>query len=114
MEWEGVDLSTRRLFAAPFGGPIAVVRDESRLVAVRPGGAAGGGGAAGAGSGLVVRIFSAAGREQGSFVWDGGRVATMGWTRQQELLLLDEGGQARALVALEAFGGVSGFKEFRV
>lgn len=73
-----------RLAIAPCGGPIAAVRDESKLVALGPGGGAGR---------LVVRLFSASGGELGSVLWERGRLALLGWTPRMQLLLLDDTGK---------------------
>jgi hypothetical protein len=42
-----------------------------------------------------MRLFSPAGRETGTFLWDKGPVAGWGWTAQQELLLVTKDGQVR-------------------
>jgi hypothetical protein len=73
--------------AAPFGGPIAMVRDERVMVPV-----------VGAGpTRPVVRIFSAAGAELGSFLWERGRLAGWGWSDAQELVLVEPTGKVGAL-----------------
>lgn len=79
----------RRLCAAPFGGPMAIMRDEAALVVVRSGAPSGGR--------PVVRIFSAAGTLLGSLLWDGGRLAGWGWSNDLELMMVDVGGKVCAL-----------------
>lgn len=81
MMWQEMNLEEKRLCCAPFGGPIAAVRDERRMQVVtrstaRP----------------VVRIFSAAGSERGSFLWTGGALSALGWSSQEELLLVEDNG----------------------
>lgn len=71
-----------RVAAAPFGGPVAVVRDEESLVVIR-GGSTGGR--------PLVRIFSASGQLQGSFLWEGGRLLSWGWSNELELVMVDVG-----------------------
>lgn len=77
--------ATHRVAAAPFGGPVAVVRDEGSLVVIHGSGATGGR--------PLVRIFSASGQLQGSFLWEGGRLLAWGWSDQLELVMVDEGGK---------------------
>jgi hypothetical protein len=38
-----------------------------------------------------VRIFSASGQLQGSFLWEGGRLLAWGWSNELELVLVDVG-----------------------
>ena len=78
-------LCERRVAAAPFGGPIAVTRAEGLLLEVSSSGSVGGG--------SVVQIYSAAGKLQGAAVWGGGRVAGMGWTEGEELMVMDDCGK---------------------
>jgi hypothetical protein len=66
--------------AAPFGGPIAVVRDEEALVEVR-GGVAGGR--------PLVRLFTSSGQLTGSFLWEGSRLVAWGWTNELQLVMVD-------------------------
>lgn len=82
LTWEDVDLDTHKVAAAPFGGPVAVVRDEESLVVIR-GGSTGGR--------PLVRIFSASGQLQGSFLWEGGRLLSWGWSNELELVMVDVG-----------------------
>ncbi len=71
-----------RLCCAPFGGPIAAMRDDSKMVVV----------AAGASTRPVVRLFSAAGAELGSFLWERGPIAGWGWSDQQVGVWLEPDG----------------------
>ena len=73
-----------RVACARYGGPIAMVRDDRKLVVVT--------------GGLtkpVVRIFTAAGAPLAAFVWDAGRVAAMGWTSEEDLLMVEDNGEVR-------------------
>ncbi|WIA22377.1 hypothetical protein OEZ85_004684 [Tetradesmus obliquus] len=82
--WQDVDLDVQRVAAAPFGGPLALMRDESALTVVRSGAP---------GGRPVVRIFSCAGQLLGSFLWEGGKLAGWGWSSELELLLVDAAGK---------------------
>lgn len=76
----------RRVAAAPFGGPVAVVRDEEALVVVRGGAPAGR---------PLVRVFTCAGALLGSFLWEGGRLVCWGWSSELELVMVDAGAKVR-------------------
>ena len=43
----------------------------------------------------LVRIFSASGQLQGSFLWEGGRLLAWGWSNELELVMVDVGGKVR-------------------
>jgi hypothetical protein len=61
-----------------------MVRDDRKLVVVT--------------GGLtkpVVRIFTAAGAPLAAFVWDAGRVVAMGWTSEEDLLMVEDNGEVR-------------------
>lgn len=75
-----------RVAAAPFGGPVAVVRDEQSLVVIRSGAT---------GGRPLVRIFSASGQLQGSFLWEGARLLAWGWSNELELVMVDVAGKVR-------------------
>lgn len=59
-----------------------MVRDDRKLVVVQ-----------GAMTKPVVRIFTAAGEALAAFVWDHGRIAGMGWSNQEDLLIVDDHGE---------------------
>lgn len=40
-------------------------------------------------------MFTAAGERLGAFAWDGGPIVELAWTEEQDLMLLDSGGQVR-------------------
>ena len=61
-----------------------MVRDDRKLVVVQ-----------GATTKPVVRIFTAAGEALAAFVWDHGRIAGMGWSNQEDLLIVDDHGEVR-------------------
>ncbi|CAD7696036.1 unnamed protein product [Ostreobium quekettii] len=85
MVWENVALESMRVACCPYGGPTAMVRDNRKMVLLR-----------GATAPPLVRIFNCAGHEMGRFMWSGTQVVSMGWSQEQELLLVDPKGQVRA------------------
>ena len=44
----------------------------------------------------VVRIYTAAGQAMAAFAWDHGRIAAMGWTAEEDLLILEDSGEVWA------------------
>ena len=52
----------------------------------------------------IIRIFSAAGQELGSAVWDKGRIIEWGWSSDLELVVVEEGGKVGG--SRNAAGGV--------
>ncbi len=46
---------------------------------------------------LQVRTFTAAGRPLGAFAWEGAPIAALGWTDEQDLMILQESGEVRPL-----------------
>ena len=40
-----------------------------------------------------VRTFTAAGRPLGAFAWEGAPIAALGWTDEQDLMILQESGE---------------------
>ncbi|KAH1197654.1 hypothetical protein AAZX31_18G104300 [Glycine max] len=83
MPWKHVDLARTKVAAAPFGGPIAVIRDDSKIVQLH------------AESALrKLRLFSSSGRPLADAVWrhPGGRLVGMSWTDDQTLLCVVQDG----------------------
>ncbi|KAG2491741.1 hypothetical protein HYH03_009904 [Edaphochlamys debaryana] len=100
MAWDDFDLEDKRVAIAPFGGPIAAVRDERRIVRLSlgasSGGPGGGGGAGAAGAGglrPVLRTFTAAGAPLGAAVWEGGRLVELGWSEEVQLITVEANGK---------------------
>mmetsp|Transcript_16747 Transcript_16747/g.54755 ORF Transcript_16747/g.54755 Transcript_16747/m.54755 type:complete len:834 (-) Transcript_16747:45-2546(-) len=85
LSWS-VDLRSSIVAVAKAGGPVALLRDDRRLVKL--------------GSNTpssLVQIFTAAGKLLGRFVWDKrGRVAGMGWTHDEVLICMQDDGQCFA------------------
>ncbi|GLT74040.1 hypothetical protein SLA2020_458610 [Shorea laevis] len=83
MKWKHVDLSRNKLACAPFGGPIAVIRDDSKIVQLY------------AESALrKLRIFSSSGVLISETVWKhpGGRLVGLSWTDDQTLVCIVQDG----------------------
>ncbi|KAF5302481.1 hypothetical protein FQR65_LT08571 [Abscondita terminalis] len=65
--------------AAPYGGPIAVRRDESKIVKVR-------------GSGQqAIEIFSSSGKRISSIKWNRRPIIKMGWSDEKFICIQDDG-----------------------
>ncbi|KAM7431220.1 Vacuolar protein sorting-associated protein 16 [Porites harrisoni] len=83
MEWQdAVDLSRFIVSAAPFGGPIALIRDDKHFARVQ-------------GSAInkpIIHIFSTAGSELATVKWDGGPIVQMGWSVTEDLLCVADDG----------------------
>ncbi|EFJ45438.1 hypothetical protein VOLCADRAFT_105988 [Volvox carteri f. nagariensis] len=90
MSWGDFELQDKRLACAPYGGPIAAIRDERRAVLVTHGSSAV---AAGGGLKPVLRTFTAAGASLGACVWEGGRLVDWAWTDEQQLAVVDAKGK---------------------
>ncbi|KAK4369093.1 hypothetical protein RND71_012885 [Anisodus tanguticus] len=83
MQWKHVDLTRNKVACAPFGGPIAVIRDDAKIVQLY------------AESALrKLRIFNSAGLEISETVWKnpGGRLIGMSWTDDQILVCITQDG----------------------
>ncbi|XP_010271337.1 PREDICTED: protein VACUOLELESS1 [Nelumbo nucifera] len=83
MQWKQFDLNRNKVACAPFGGPIAVIRDDSKIVQLY------------AESALrKLRIFNSAGVQLSETVWrhSGGRLVGMAWTDDQILVCVVQDG----------------------
>ncbi|XP_033625342.1 vacuolar protein sorting-associated protein 16 homolog [Asterias rubens] len=78
--WQEVaDLKKFKVAAAPYGGPIALVRDDSKTGvrgSTRP----------------TVYIYTSSGREISQFRWDSGQLLQMGWSSREDLLCVQDDG----------------------
>ncbi|GIL65102.1 hypothetical protein Vafri_18928 [Volvox africanus] len=91
MSWgDDFELEDKRLTCAPFGGPIAAIRDERRTVLVTHGSSAV---AAGGGLKPLLRTFTSAGESLGACLWEGGRLVAWGWTEEQQLAIVEATGK---------------------
>ncbi|KAL8172309.1 hypothetical protein V2J09_024113 [Rumex salicifolius] len=85
LNWRHVDLSRNKVACAPFGGPVAIIRDDSKIVQLY------------AESALrKLRIFNSAGVQISETVWrnPGGRLIGMSWTDDQILVCIVQDGTA--------------------
>ncbi|XP_014676105.1 PREDICTED: vacuolar protein sorting-associated protein 16 homolog [Priapulus caudatus] len=97
MRWvEQVDPSKVLIVAAPYGGPIAVTRDDSKIVKVQ------------GSTKKVIFIYSAAGQKLSEFVWNSGRIIHMGWSCSEDLLCVQDDGQVLVYSLLGKFKRVFG------
>ncbi|KAL0306702.1 UNVERIFIED_CONTAM: protein VACUOLELESS1 [Sesamum radiatum] len=83
MQWKNVDLTRNKIACAPFGGPIAVIRDDAKIVQLY------------AESALrKLRIFTSSGRLISETVWKnpGGRLIGMSWTDDLTLICITQDG----------------------
>ncbi|XP_062127143.1 vacuolar protein sorting-associated protein 16 homolog [Drosophila sulfurigaster albostrigata] len=73
-----IDLEYMQLVAAPYGGPLAVIRDAVQLVPVQ------------GSSRSMIRIFDTTGNETGHILWNHGKLISMGWSDTEELICVLE------------------------
>ncbi|XP_037955262.1 vacuolar protein sorting-associated protein 16 homolog [Teleopsis dalmanni] len=74
----GMELDYMQVFGAPFGGPIAAIRDPTQIVPVK-------------GSAKpIIRLFNTAGEELGNISWNHGKLITMGWSDTEELICVQD------------------------
>ncbi|KAG0040394.1 hypothetical protein BGZ82_003119 [Podila clonocystis] len=85
MLWKQVDLSKYMIAAAPFGGPLALVRDDRKVLLlqkqqpVKP----------------SIYLYTSSGKLMEPIQWDKGRIIGMGWTETEQLLCVLEDGTVR-------------------
>lgn len=83
MQWKHVDLTRNKVACAPFGGPIAAIRDDAKIVQLY------------AESALrKLRIFNSAGVQIAETVWKnpGGRLIGMAWSDELTLICVTQDG----------------------
>ncbi|KAH6780752.1 vacuoleless1 [Perilla frutescens var. hirtella] len=83
MQWKQVDLTRNKIACAPFGGPIAVIRDDAKIVQLY------------AESALrKLRIFTSSGRLISDTIWrnPGGRLVGISWTDDLTLVCITQDG----------------------
>ncbi|KAK3809948.1 MAG: Vps16, N-terminal region-domain-containing protein [Benniella sp.] len=85
MLWDGVDLSKFMVAVAPFGGPIALVRDDRKVLLlqkqqpIKP----------------SIYLYTSSGKLLETIQWDKGRIVGMGWTEAEQLLCVFDDGIVR-------------------
>ena len=75
-----------RVACAPYGGPIATIRDDRKMVLV-----------SGGITQPLLKMYTAAGVQLGVTVWDKGRIEAMGWTNEEELMVVEQTGEVTLL-----------------
>ncbi|KAJ3259192.1 hypothetical protein HK103_002839 [Boothiomyces macroporosus] len=90
MNWGNIDLSKYLVAASPFGGPIALIRNDKRLVAIN-----------GQNIKQMLQIYTSSGRLLHQFQWDKGSIVAMGWAKNEQLICALEQG---SIVILDLFG----------
>ena len=81
---------TRSISLCRYGGPVALLRDDRKLVRVQTG----------ADARPLVRTYSASGARLAEWEWDGGLVAGMGWTDEEDLCVVSVSGGAKLYTPL--------------
>lgn len=80
MDWDlKEELRDCLVAAAPYGGPIALLRNpwrKEKAASIRP----------------VLEIYSASGLPLASLLWKSGPVVSLGWSAEEELLCVQEDG----------------------
>ncbi|XP_071521416.1 vacuolar protein sorting-associated protein 16 homolog [Panulirus ornatus] len=90
MEWGGgINLGDFLVAAASYGGPLALTRDETKFTKTQH-----------AGKPLIF-IFSSSGRKISSFKWTSGFLLSLGWSRSEDLVCVQEDG---AVLLYDMFG----------
>ncbi|XP_034487688.1 vacuolar protein sorting-associated protein 16 homolog [Drosophila innubila] len=73
-----IDLEYMHVVAAPYGGPLAAIRDSAKVVPVK------------GISRSMIRIFDTSGNETGHILWNHGKLISMGWSDTEELICVLE------------------------
>ncbi|KJE95370.1 vacuolar assembling/sorting protein VPS16 [Capsaspora owczarzaki ATCC 30864] len=82
LAWRSIDLAMYVISAAPFGGPIALMRDNSKIIRAQR-------------TKRDIFIYNAAGTPFAQIPWDGARIVGLGWSEQEELICVLEDGTVR-------------------
>ncbi|KAI8351246.1 Vps16, N-terminal region-domain-containing protein [Mortierella sp. GBAus27b] len=85
MLWDQINLLEYNLAAAPFGGPLALVRDDRKVLllqkqqSVKP----------------SIYLYTSSGKLLETIQWEKGRIVGMGWTDNEQLLCVFDDGIVR-------------------
>ncbi|CAJ2506086.1 Uu.00g002160.m01.CDS01 [Anthostomella pinea] len=88
---QDVDLDTYFVAGAPYGGAIAICRDETKLMAYR----------AAKTTKPSIDIYSCAGKLLKSIAWDKGSIKGLGWSEDEKLLVVSRDGTVRCYYDLQ-------------
>ncbi|XP_055324768.1 vacuolar protein sorting-associated protein 16 homolog [Sitodiplosis mosellana] len=81
MQWAAdTELYQMQVVAAPYGGPMAIVRDSKEFIKV------------GGSTKPIIRIFTASGHLLSTINWNSGNLLTLGWSDAEELLCVQDDG----------------------
>lgn len=91
LQWGNINVSEFLIASAPYGGAIALTRDDTKPQEYR---------------GpeyrqLNISIYSGAGQLIRKLPWDNGRIRGMGWSVQEQLIVVSESGNARCYYDFE-------------
>lgn len=50
----------------------------------------------------LVKIYTSAGVQQAVFIWDKGRIEAMGWTSQEDLMIVEQSGEVTTHTAVRS------------
>lgn len=85
LQWSGIDFYGHIITSAPYGGAIAMTRDDTQLRVYK----------GPESRQLSVSIYSGAGVLLHKLPWDNGRIRGLGWSKYENLIVVSENGSAR-------------------
>ncbi|KAI0539836.1 vacuolar protein sorting-associated protein [Xylaria digitata] len=88
---QDLDLDNYIVAGAPYGGAVAICRDETRIVTYRPNQS----------TKPSIDIYSCAGKLLRSIAWDKGSVKGLGWSEDEKLLVVSYDGTVRCYYDLQ-------------
>ncbi|RYP61621.1 hypothetical protein DL769_007619 [Monosporascus sp. CRB-8-3] len=88
---QDLDLDNYIVAGAPYGGAIAIYRDETKIVSYR----------ASQSSKPSIDIYSCAGKLLKSIAWDKGSIKGLGWSEDEKLLVVGYDGTVRCYYGLQ-------------
>ncbi|RYP17815.1 hypothetical protein DL765_004299 [Monosporascus sp. GIB2] len=88
---QDLDLDNYIVAGAPYGGAIAIYRDETKIVSYR----------ASQSSKPSIDIYSSAGKLLKSIAWDKGSIKGLGWSEDEKLLVVGYDGTVRCYYGLQ-------------
>lgn len=91
LQWNGINISEYIVASAPYGGAIALTRDDSQLRLYK-----------GPESRQTsISVYSGAGSLIKKIPWDNGRIRGLGWSQLEQLIVVSENGSARCYYDFE-------------
>ncbi|KAH9906444.1 vacuolar protein sorting-associated protein 16 [Xylariomycetidae sp. FL2044] len=88
---QDLDLDNYILAGAPYGGALAIYRDDTKIVSYRPGQS----------SKPSIDLYSCAGKLLKSIAWDKGSIKGLGWSEDEKLLVVSYDGTVRCYYDLQ-------------